>query len=69
MFWKYDYVKIDVLYFATQGTNYSKPVSPTQAYRMALEAIRKGAGSKTFILGCGAPLGAPVNSNPLKAVC
>ncbi|MEK6570782.1 MAG: alpha-galactosidase, partial [Bacteroidota bacterium] len=58
--WGYDYVKIDYLFFAALGTQYSKPVSTAQAYRMGMEAIRKGVGSKKFILGCGAPMGISV---------
>ncbi len=58
--WRYDYVKIDFLYFVAEGTAYREPATAAQAYRMGLQAIRKGVGSKRFILGCGAPLGPSV---------
>jgi len=58
--WGYDYVKIDFLYFAGEGGKYWQPVSSAQAYRMGLQAIRRGVRSNTFILGCGAPMGSSV---------
>jgi hypothetical protein len=58
--WGYDYVKIDFLYFVAEGTNFKERVTSVQAYRMGLQAIRKGVGPKKFILGCGAPLGPSV---------
>ena len=67
--WGYDYVKIDFLYYATgadQGEadnlncHYYANVTPIQAYRIGLQAIREGVGADKFILGCGAPIGASV---------
>jgi hypothetical protein len=58
--WRYDYVKIDFLYMGAHAPRYSQAVSPGMAYRMGLEAIRKGVGTKRFILGCGAPIGLSV---------
>lgn len=58
--WGYDYVKIDFLYLAAEGGMYRKNVSPTQAYRMGLDAVRKGVGSERFILGSGAPVGSSI---------
>ena len=54
--WNYDYVKIDFLYYATLGKRYYRNVTPIEAYRLGLRAIREGVGSEKFILGCGAPL-------------
>jgi hypothetical protein len=34
--------------------------SRVEAYRMGLEAVRRGAGEDAFIIGCGAPIGASV---------
>jgi hypothetical protein len=58
--WGYDYVKIDFLYFAGEGGKYHQNVTSAQAYRMGLQAIRRGAGSEKFILGCGAPIGSSI---------
>ncbi|MFI5251391.1 MAG: alpha-galactosidase [Bacteroidota bacterium] len=58
--WGYDYVKIDFLYFAGEGAKYRRNVSPVEAYRMGLQAIRRGVGEDKFILGCGAPIGASI---------
>jgi hypothetical protein len=58
--WGYDYVKIDFLYFASEGAKYRQNVSSAQAYQMGLRAIRKGAGPDKFILGCGAPIGSSI---------
>lgn len=58
--WGYDYVKIDFLYYAAEGGAYHRPVSPVEAYRLGLAAIRKGVGADKLILGCGAPLGPSV---------
>ncbi|MFC1724130.1 alpha-galactosidase [candidate division KSB1 bacterium] len=54
--WNYDYVKIDFLYFVTLGKKFYENVTPIEAYRTGLRAIREGVGSEKFILGCGAPL-------------
>jgi len=54
--WNYDYVKIDFLYYATLGRKYYQNVTPIEAYRLGLRAIREGVGPDKFILGCGAPL-------------
>lgn len=67
--WGYDYVKIDFLYYATGASqseadnancHYYANVTPIQAYRMGLQAIRQGVGADKFVLGCGAPIGASV---------
>lgn len=54
--WGYDYVKIDFLYAgAVDGLRYDPNVTRAQAYRRAIEIIRRQAGDR-FILGCGNPV-------------
>lgn len=54
--WGYDYVKIDFLYAgAVDGIRYDPNVTRAQAYRRAIETIRRAAGER-FILGCGNPM-------------
>ncbi len=55
--WGYDYIKIDFLYAgAVDGIRHDPDVTRAQAYRRAIERIRKIAGDR-FILGCGHPVG------------
>ena len=55
--WGYDYIKIDFLYAsAVDGLRHDPNVTRAQAYRRAIERIRKIAGDR-FILGCGHPMG------------
>jgi alpha-galactosidase len=55
--WAYDYIKIDFLYAgALDGIRQDPDVTRAQAYRRAIERIRKIAGER-FILGCGHPIG------------
>jgi alpha-galactosidase len=49
------YFKIDFLFSAAVPGRRVLPVTPIQAYRQGLAAIREAVGSD-FILGCGAPL-------------
>jgi alpha-galactosidase len=59
--WGYDYVKIDFLYYPLEaGTAPAGDMPPVAAYRAALKAIRAGCGPRTYILGCGAPIGPTV---------
>ncbi len=52
--WGYDYVKIDFLFAAAvAGRRLDERATRIRAYRQALDAVRKGAGEKRFILGCG----------------
>lgn len=54
--WGYDYVKIDFLYAgAVDGIRHDPNVTRAQAYRRAIELIRRIAGGR-FILGCGNPM-------------
>lgn len=51
----FSYLKIDFLFAAAMPGGRRKPVTPIQAYREGLMAIRRAAGDG-FVLGCGAPL-------------
>lgn len=56
--WGFPYLKLDFLYAgALQGQRYDMTVTRAQAVRRALEALRQAAGSNTYLVGCGAPLG------------
>ena len=57
----YDYLKLDFLYAAAaEGIRHDPAMTRAETLRRGLEAIRRGAGERTFILGCGCPLGAAV---------
>ena len=57
----YDYLKLDFLYAAAaEGIRHHPEMTRAETLRRGLEAIRRGAGAGTFILGCGCPLGAAV---------
>lgn len=56
--WGYTYLKLDFLYAAALPARRRRPdVTRAQALRRGLEIIREVAGEKTFLLGCGCPLG------------
>jgi alpha-galactosidase len=53
------YLKLDFTYApAVPGTFADPSRTPAQRVRAGMEAIRRGAGDDTFLLGCGLPLGA-----------
>ena len=54
--WGYDYVRLDRLRWATSGGSHYGGLTSAEAYRLGLGALRDGAGSETFLLGCDAPL-------------
>ncbi len=56
--WGFGFLKLDFLY-AAAITGRHKDLSQTRAQiiRSGMQTIRKAAGSNTFLLGCGAPLG------------
>ncbi|PYE54465.1 glycoside hydrolase family 36 protein [Deinococcus yavapaiensis] len=58
--WGYDYLKLDFLFAGAMPSRRHQDVSRAAAYRMGLEALRRGAGESTFILGCGAPLASSI---------
>ncbi len=56
--WQYPYLKLDFLYAAALKGNYSDPTKTrAQVLRTGLEDIRDAAGRKTYLVGCGLPIG------------
>ena len=54
----YEYLKLDFLYAAAaEGIRHDPAMTRAETLRRGLEAIRRGAGERTFLLGCGCPLG------------
>jgi alpha-galactosidase len=59
--WGFRFLKLDFLYAAAVAGQMRHPKQTrAQALRTALEKIRKAAGEKTFLLGCGCPLGSGI---------
>jgi alpha-galactosidase len=60
--WKFPFLKLDYLYLpAAKTVRYFDPaVTRAQALRRALEIIREAAGERTYLLGCGCPLGSGI---------
>jgi alpha-galactosidase len=57
----YRYLKLDFTFAPAMPGRFADPTyTPAQRVRAGFEAIRAGAGDGTFLLGCGAPLGATV---------
>ncbi|HXZ89253.1 MAG TPA: glycoside hydrolase family 36 protein [Candidatus Binataceae bacterium] len=57
----YDYLKLDFLFAAAaEGLRHDPALTRAETLRRGLEAIRRGAGERAFILGCGCPLGPAV---------
>ncbi|MEQ1788724.1 MAG: glycoside hydrolase family 36 protein, partial [Acidimicrobiales bacterium] len=57
----YPYLKLDFTYAPSIRGTYADPGrTPAQRVRAGFEAIRRGAGPDTFLLGCGAPIGMAV---------
>jgi alpha-galactosidase len=56
--WGFSYLKLDFLYAAAlPGRFFDATQTRAQVLRSGLELIRSQAGDKTFVLGCGCPLG------------
>jgi len=54
----YPYLKLDFTYAPSIRGGYADPSqTPAQRVRAGFDAIRRGAGEDTFLLGCGAPIG------------
>jgi hypothetical protein len=53
--WGYDCLKLGALSLGVAGTRRGRRMSPAEAYRAGLRALREGAGA-AFVLGCDAPL-------------
>lgn len=56
--WQVKYYKLDANMWGAMpfGNRYMKDKTYVEAYRMGMEAIIKGAGGDSFILGCNAPM-------------
>jgi alpha-galactosidase len=56
--WGFDYFKIDFLFAGIRtGRRFDAALSPVEAYRRGLAAIRAAIGPDRYLLGCGAPIG------------
>ena len=53
----FTYLKLDFTYAPGLPAIFESPVPARERVRAGFEAIRRGAGDSTFLLGCGAPLG------------
>ena len=54
----FDYLKLDFTFSPSADGGYDDPSrTPAQRVRAGFDAIRRGAGERTFLLGCGVPLG------------
>ena len=59
--WGFRLLKLDFLYAAAlPGERFDPNATRAQALRRGLQALRDGAGSDAFLLGCGCPLGPAV---------
>lgn len=57
----FPYIKLDFTYAPSLPGVYQDPSrTPAQRVRAGMEAVRRGAGDDTFLLGCGLPLGAGI---------
>ena len=53
----FDYLKLDFTYAASlPGLHLDPTQTPAQRVRAGMDAVRRGAGDATFLLGCGLPL-------------
>jgi alpha-galactosidase len=56
--WGFDYFKVDFLFAGIRtGKRFDPGLSPVEAYRRGLGAIRAAIGPDRYLLGCGAPIG------------
>ena len=56
--WGFGFVKTDFVYAGgLPGIRQNPKMTRAQAFRKGMEAIRKGIGEETFLLGCGCPFG------------
>lgn len=61
--WGYRVLKLDFLYAAAlPGRRHDRAATRAQALRRGLDAIREGAGTEAFLLGCGCPLGPAIGA-------
>jgi alpha-galactosidase len=56
--WGFGFIKADFCYAgAMPGRRYDPSLTRAQALRRSLQALRRGLGEETFLLGCGCPYG------------
>jgi alpha-galactosidase len=56
--WGFPYLKLDFLYAGCLPGRYSNPrLTRAMVFDQAMSLVREAAGSDTFLLGCGAPIG------------
>jgi alpha-galactosidase len=56
--WGFGFIKADFCYAgALPGRRYDPSLTRAQALRRGLQALRRGLGEQTFLLGCGCPYG------------
>lgn len=57
----FPYLKLDFTYAPSLDGEFADPTrTPAERVRAGMEAVRRGAGDATFLLGCGLPLGVGV---------
>ena len=56
--WKVEYFKLDAIFWGMmRGGRFHDPkATRVEAYRLGMRAIRRGAGDKSYILGCNHPM-------------
>ena len=59
----FTYLKLDFTFAPAADGVYQDPTrTPAERVRAGYDAIRRGAGPDTFLLGCGAPLGSTIGA-------
>ena len=62
--WGFQYLKLDFLYCAAladaQKSYFDRTLTRAQAMQVAMQAVTQSAGPYTYLLGCGAPMGAVI---------
>jgi alpha-galactosidase len=59
----YRYLKLDFTYAPAFDGCFADPyATPAERVRAGFDAVRRGAGDETFLLGCGAPIGPTVGA-------
>ena len=60
--WGFNVLKLDFLYASCLAGNgkYDITMSRAEAFYLGLRTIREAAGTETFIIGCGCPLGSAI---------
>lgn len=59
--WGFPYIKLDFLYAAAlPGLHHDPTRTRAQIMQMGMQALRDAAGSQTYLLGCGMPLGSGI---------